>query len=244
MYNYEECISCKQRMRDFRARQIQKQKRQFIFMMAVMVLVFGYLIWQVNRNIENDLTREVEVRTVYKPIFTQVSAEPTPIVIEEDKVGVQPDKEMYAYNPMELPSKTKGEFKTYMDYRKITNKSSKQWHLQQLATTNEEGFRLFNGRYLVAVGTFYADEVGKELRITLEDGTVFLAMVGDIKDNLHTDRTNRYIEKNGNIVEFIVDVDKLDPITKKLGNVSNSGFEGHIAMIEEVINYGELTNGN
>ena len=113
-----------------------------------------------------------------------------------------------------------------------------------MATTNEEGFRLFNGRYLVAVGTFYADEVGKELRITLEDGTVFLAMVGDIKDNLHTDRTNRYIEKNGNIVEFIVDVDKLDPITKKLGNVSNSGFEGHIAMIEEVINYGELTNGN
>jgi hypothetical protein len=239
MYNYEECISCKQRMRDFRARQIQKQKRQFIFMMAVMVLVFGYLIWQVNRNIENDLAREVEVRTVYKPIFTQVSAEPTPIVIEEDKVGVQPDKEMYAYNPMELPSKTKGEFKTYMDYRKIKDKTSKQWNLQQLATTNEKGFRVFNGRYLVAVGSYYANEVGKELKITLDNGFVFYAMVGDIKMDIHTDANNQYVPINGNIVEFIVDTDKLDPLTKKLGDVSNSGLEGKIVMIEEVIAYGE-----
>lgn len=237
MYNYEECISCKQRMRDFRARQIQKQKRQFIFMMAVMVLVFGYLIWQVNRNIENDLAREVEVRTVYKPIFTQVSAEPTPIVIEEDKVGVQPDKEMYAYNPMELPSKTKGEFKTYMDYRKIKDKTSKQWNLQQLATTNEKGFRIFNGRYLVAVGSYYATEVGKELKITLDNGFVFYAMVGDIKMDIHTDANNQYVPINGNIVEFIVDVDKLDPKTKKLGDISNSGFEGKIVRIEEVISF-------
>lgn len=244
MYNYDECITCKQRMRDFKLRQIKKQKKQFIFMMAMLLIVFGYLIWQVNRNIETDLAKEVEVRTVYKPIFTQVSAEPYQIDIEEEIIDVQPNKELYAYNNLNLPEEATGEFKTYMDYRKIKNKTSKQWNLQQLATTNEKGFRMFNGKYLVAVGTYYASEVGKELRITLEDGLTFYAMVGDIKMDIHTDANNQYIPINGNIIEFIVDVDKLDPQTRKLGNISNSGFEGNIAMIEEVIEYGEFTNRN
>lgn len=240
MYNYDECITCKQRMRDFRGRQIKKQRRQFILMMAMLLIVFGYLIWQVNRNIESDL----EVRTMYKPIFTEVSAEPYQIDIEEDIIDVQADKEMYIYNSLQLPTEATGEFKTYMDFQKIKDKTSKQWNLQQLATTNEDGFRTFNGKYLVAVGTYYAAEVGKELRITLEDGSTFYAMVGDIKMDIHTDGNNQYVPANGNIIEFIVDVDKLDPLTKKLGNVSNSGFEGEIAMIEEVIEYGELTNSN
>ncbi len=240
MYNYDECITCKQRMRDFKLRQIKKQKKQFIFMMAMLLIVFGYLIWQVNRNIERDM----EVKTVYEPIFTEVLAKPHQIDIEEEIIGVQADKRLYTYNNLNLPEEVTGEFKTYMDYRTITNMSSKQYSLQQLATTNEEGFRMFNGKYLVAVGTYYAKEVGKELRVTLEDGSTFYAMVGDIKMDTHTDANNQYIPTNGNIIEFIVDADKLDPLTKKLGNVSNSGFEGEIAMIEEVIEYGEFTNGN
>lgn len=238
MYNYEECITCKQRMRDFRGRQIKKQRKQFIFTMAMLLIVFGYLIWQVNRNIETDLAKEVEVRTMYKPIFTEVSAKPYQIGIEEEIIDVQADKELYTYDNLSLPKEATGEFKTYMDYRKIKDKNSKQWNMQQLATTNEEGFRMFNGKYLVVVGTYYAKEVGKELRITLEDGSTFHAMVGDIKMDIHTDDNNQYVPINGNIIEFIVDVDKLDPQTKKLGNVSNSGFEGEIAMIEEVIAYG------
>lgn len=224
-------------MRDFKARQIQKQKRQFIFMMAVMVLVFGYLIWQVNRNIENDLAREVEVRTVYKPIFTEVSSQPYQISAVEEIIDVQEDKELYTYNTLELPAEATGEFKTYMDYRKIKDKTSKQWNLQQLATTNEKGFRVFNGRYLVAVGSYYATEAGKELKITLDNGFVFYVMVGDIKMDIHTDANNQYVPINGNIIEFIVDIDKLDPKTKKLGDISNLGFEGKIVRIEEVISF-------
>lgn len=238
MYNYEECVTCKQHMRDFKVRQIKKQKKQFIFMVAMLLIVFGYLIWQVNRNFEE------EVVTVYKPIFTEVSARPYQIDIEEEIIGVQADKGLYTYNKLNLPEEVTGEFKTYMDYKTITNMSSKQYSLQQLAYTDEQGFRKFNGQYLVAVGTYYATAVGKELRVTLEDGSTFYAMVGDIKMDIHTDANNQYIPTNGNIIEFIVDVDKLDPLTKKLGNVSNSGFEGEIAMIEEVIEYGEFTNGN
>ena len=207
MYNYEECSVCQQKMRNFKIRRVQAQKRQFILMMAMLLIVFGYLIWQVNRN------------------------------IVEEVIDIQEDKELYTYNTLELPTETTGEFKTYMDYRKITDKTSKQWNLQQLATTNEKGFRVFNGRYLVAVGTYYATEVGKELKITLDNGFVFYAMVGDIKMDIHTDANNQYIPINGNIVEFIVDTNKLDPMTKKLGDVSNLGFEGKIVKIEEVISF-------
>ena len=233
MYNYEECSVCQQKMRNFKIKRIQAQKRRFILMMAMLLIVFGYLIWQVNRNIE----RELEVATVYKPIFTEVLAEPYQISEIEEIIDVQEDKELYTYNTLELPTEATGEFKTYMDYRKITDKTSKQWNLQQLATTNEKGFRVFNGRYLVAVGSYYANEVGKELRITLDNGFVFYAMVGDIKMDIHTDANNQYVPINGNIVEFIVDIDKLDPITKKLGDVSNLGFEGKIVKIEEVISF-------
>jgi hypothetical protein len=235
MYNYEECSACQQKMRNFKIRRVQAQKRQFILMVAMLLIVFGYLIWQVSRNIE----REPEVVTVYEPIFTEVSPEPYQTSEVEEIIDVQEDKELYSYNILELPTEATGEFKTYMDYRKITNKSSKQWALQQLAETDENGFRVFNGKYLVAVGTYYANEVGKELRITLDNGFVFYAMVGDIKMDIHTDANNQYVPINGNIVEFIVDTDKLDPLTKKLGDVSNSGLEGKIVMIEEVIAYGE-----
>jgi len=202
-------------------------------MTTILLIVFGYLIWQVNRNVE----RELEVVTVYVPIFTEVSPEPYQISEVEEIIDVQEDKELYTYNTLELPTEATGEFKTYMDYRKIKDKTSKQWALQQLATTNEKGFRVFNGRYLVAVGSYYANEVGKELRITLDNGFVFYAMVGDIKMDIHTDANNQYVPINGNIVEFIVDIDKLDPITKKLGDVSNLGFEGKIVRIEEVISF-------
>lgn len=227
MYNYEECSTCQQKMRNFKIRRVQAQKRQFILMMTMLLIVFGYLIWQVNRNVE----RELEAVTMYKPIFTEVSAEPYQII------DVQEDKELYTYNTLELPTEATGEFKTYMDYRKIKDKTSKQWNLQQLATTNEKGFRVFNGRYLVAVGSYYANEVGKELKITLDNGFVFYVMVGDIKMDIHTDANNQYVPINGNIIEFIVDIDKLDPITKKLGDVSNLGFEGKIVKIEEVISF-------
>ena len=235
MNKYEECRECKLKIRNFRRKQIKNQNRQFIFIFSLMLILFGYLIWQVNRNIERDM----ETFQVYKPVFTEVSAKPYQIYINDDKVDVQVENTYYNYGLMELPNDTNGEFKTYMDYRKITNKSSKQWALQQLAQTDENGFRVFNGRYLVAVGTFYAKEVGKEMRITLEDGKEVQVIIGDIKQDIHTDKNNQYVPANGNIVEFIVDTDKLDPLTKKLGNVSNSGLEGKIAMIEEVIAYGE-----
>ena len=145
--------------------------------------------------------------------------------------------EHLVYNELELPEEADGKFKTYMDYRKITDKTSKQWELQEQAWTEGRGFRKIGEHFLVAVGTFYADEVGKELLIEFEDGQQIKAIVGDIKQDRHTDSTNRYVPINGNIVEFIVDVEKLDPEVIRRGDVSWLGLNGKIKSIREVERY-------
>lgn len=145
--------------------------------------------------------------------------------------------EYIRYKELELPEEADGKFKTYMDYRKITNKNSKQWKLQEQAWTEGRGFRKIGEHFLVAVGTFYADEVGKELLIEFEDGQQIKAIVGDIKQDRHTDPTNRYVPINGNIVEFIIDTEKLDPEVIRRGDVSWLGLNGKIKSIWEVERY-------
>ncbi len=145
--------------------------------------------------------------------------------------------EYIVHTELDLPEEVDGKFKTYMDYRKITDKNSKQWKLQEQAWTEGRGFRKIGEHFLVAVGTFYADEVGKELLIEFEDGQRIKAIVGDIKQDRHTDPTNRYVPINGNIVEFIVDIEKLDPEVIRRGDVSWLGLNGRIKSIWGVERY-------
>jgi hypothetical protein len=137
-----------------------------------------------------------------------------------------------SYVSLGIPTEASGEFKTYMDYKKITDQSSKQWYLQQLSYTSEDGFRMFNDCYLVAVGTYYSKEIGKKLIITLESGKKIDVIVGDIKMDKHTDKKNQYVPINGNIVEFIVDTSVMNKKVQLLGNVSCLGLEGKIKSIE------------
>ena len=134
----------------------------------------------------------------------------------------------------ELPP-VSGEFKTYMDYRTITDTTSKQYKLQQLASTNEIGIREINGRLMVAMGTYYVEKVGKKFDITLSTGEVIPVIVGDIKSDLHTDPTNRYIQHNGNIIEFIVNEDILDRKIKLTGSLNHGKLKGQVTKIQEAM---------
>jgi hypothetical protein len=138
------------------------------------------------------------------------------------------------YIVMALPDGISGKFKTYMDYRTITNRSSKQWQLQQSAVTDADGFRKLNGRYMVALGTYYSSSPGDFFDIELRGGQILPCVIGDIKDNRHTDPSNRYVERLGNIVEFIIDKNVMDRAVLRSGDVSNAGLEGGIASIKMV----------
>lgn len=134
-------------------------------------------------------------------------------------------------------------FKSYMDYRAITDTSSKQYKLQQSSFTDGDGLRKYDDYYLVAMGTYYAGDVGNTFRITLETGIEFNVMTGDIKGDLCTDKLNMYSPVydscgdyiSANVIEFIVDTDTLDSSVKKLGTISGYDFfKGNITAIERI----------
>ena len=131
-------------------------------------------------------------------------------------------------------------FKTYMDYRYITDTDSMQYKLQQNSWTDEDGLRRLGEAYMVAMGTYYADECGKTFEITFDTGEKILVVVGDIKADCHTDKTNRYspvYDNNGNfisanVLEFIVDTKAMSRHTKRLGTVEYCGnLQGNIVSI-------------
>jgi ribonucleoside-triphosphate reductase len=99
-----------------------------------------------------------------------------------------------------------------MDYRYITDTTSDQWELSQIAYTDEYGLRKVNDYYCVAMGSYYSENVGDKFEITLENGNKFNVIIGDLKQDCHTDATNQYTpvyDNNGNfyganVIEFIV----------------------------------------
>lgn len=150
-------------------------------------------------------------------------------------IDVQADRGGYERIEMDLPENVTGEFKTYMDYRCITSVGSAQYELQQQAYTDENGFRRIGDDYCVALGSAYGTEIGTTYSIVLDSGIEFTAILAECKDNKHTDSTNRYIEKNHNIVEYLVDTNKLNELALNMGDVSYAGFEGKITKIERMI---------
>ena len=124
--------------------------------------------------------------------------------------------------------------KRWMDYRHITAKSSMQYKLQQDAWTDEYGFRRYGEYYMIAMGTYYADQCGKLFEITLENGFTFWGLISDIKQDQHTDSLHQH--RYGNVVEFIIDKDKIPHLAKVMGDMSYAFDEmnAKIASIREI----------
>ena len=134
-------------------------------------------------------------------------------------------------------------FKSYMDYRYITNKASDQYKLQLSAWTDNMGLRKVDDYYLVAMGTYYSDTIGDKFRITLEGDKTFDVMIGDVKADIHTDKNNMYSTvynsdgsfKSANVIEFIVDKKTISKKVKLWGDVSAyDEFAGNIVKIERI----------
>ncbi len=129
-------------------------------------------------------------------------------------------------------------FKSYMDYRTITNTASQQYVLQQQAYTDELGLREIDGFYCIALGTYYSSQCGEKFKICTDSGNEFCVIVADIKDDRHTDESNMYVPlSNGsaNVVEFIVDTSAMERRVQLLGDISGyEQFSGNIVKIERI----------
>jgi hypothetical protein len=123
--------------------------------------------------------------------------------------------------------------KSYMDYKYITSKTSDQYKLQEsLAYTGENGLRMVNGRYCMAVGSYYTTTIGQYMDIELENGKVIPAILADCKADIHTDETNR-MNPNGSVIEFVVETNSLYNKARIMGDISYvNGWDSKVVNIK------------
>lgn len=151
------------------------------------------------------------------------------------------------YTDMGVPN-IQSYFKTWMDYRCITDKSSPQYKMVNNISndwiyTDSEGFLRAIGEndlgipedyYVIALGSYYGTNITNKYRITTNTGNVFYGILGDQKADYHTNSTHQYASMN-DVVEFIVDTRKLNKDVKRMGSANvYMPLNGNIAKIERI----------
>ena len=122
-------------------------------------------------------------------------------------------------------------FKPYMDFRKVTKKNSPQYSLRQQAVTLTNGLRIVDGRYMIAVGSYFTTKIGTAIDAVLDNGTTLSCIVGDAKADQHTNY-NHSVGPHNDAIEFIVDTRTLDSTAKVRGDISYiPGFSGAVKSL-------------
>lgn len=152
-------------------------------------------------------------------------------------------KDSIGYINKKYVSKTRQEYieynvpyaknKTWMPYTTITNKSSKQYKLQQIAYTGKYGIRMVDNRYCVALGSYFGCEIGQYFDLVLANNIVIPCIMSDQKDNRHTDSANIITVDTNCLSEFIVSKSNLNSDAKRDGDVSSccDEWKSHVVKI-------------
>lgn len=132
------------------------------------------------------------------------------------------------------------QYLTYMPYTAITAKNTPHYKLQQLATTNEEGYRVYDDAICVALGSAYGTKIGTLYNIKFSDGKQMRAVLSDNKSDKHTDSLHQYRDatgvydgSSGNILEIVFDVEgykDMYAVNRKI----NGDYSGDIVSITKI----------
>ena len=162
-----------------------------------------------------------------------------------DKITLDtPSNNKVTYTPLGVPN-INSSFKTWMSYKAVTNKNSPQYKfIRTWGWVDSQGFMRCSGErdlgieqdyYLIALGSYYGTAIGTKYKITLDTGKVFYGALADCKNNKHTNSTNQYVLKNGNIVEFLVDTSRLNKTVKRMGSANvYPPLNGRVVKIEKI----------
>lgn len=177
----------------------------------------GNLATEITNNQKKDETEISTETTVQKTTIPETTEEILETT-EETTLGEATTQKPLGYVDYDVPKNNT--IKSYMSYRAITSTNSQQYKLQtSLAYTDNNGLRMVGDRYCVALGSYYTITIGQHVDIELENGKIIRGILSDCKADIHTDSTNR-INPNGSVVEFIVNVDVLDDVAKRRGDIS------------------------
>ena len=147
------------------------------------------------------------------------------------------------YTQMGVPN-VNSSFKTWMDWRKVTNTRSAQYKfIRRWGWCDDQGFMRCDGErdlgipedyYLIALGSYYGTTIGTKYKITTDTGNVFFGVLADCKADIHTNSTNQYAGHK-DVVEFLVDTRALNRNVRRMGNANYyEPLKGKIAKIERL----------
>lgn len=158
---------------------------------------------------------------------------------QQEKKQEEYDKEIKATKTEDgytykIPKNWKSQFKSYMRYTAVTSKSSAQYKLlnSEDAYTDDNGLRMYRGRYCIAMGSGFSNKIGTYIDLVLENGTTLHCVLGDQKADKHTSKNNMVCLSNGSIAEFIVDYDIFLKKKDSSGTVNwVKNFDGKISKV-------------
>ena len=144
-----------------------------------------------------------------------------------------------------------GQFKSFMDYKAITDKSTPNYnftHENANFHVGKSGLTYYqdgeNTYPVVAVGSGISDKIGQLIEVTLDNQghpNTLRCVIGDQKDNGDTDPTTHTVHKNDHsVIEFLVDYNRLkeaNPTAVNMGDLTyldNSQFnlKGSVAKVQ------------
>ena len=140
------------------------------------------------------------------------------------------DSSFKTYMPWQawLGSQNSAQYKFYKNYGWIDSQGF-------VRCTAEKELGIPDDYYMVALGSYYGTTLGTKYRITLDTGRVFYAILGEFKDNAHTNSSNQYSLNNNDIVEFVVDTNTLNPNVKISGSANSyMPLNGRVTKVERI----------
>lgn len=142
-------------------------------------------------------------------------------------------------------------WKPWARHTAVTDKSSPQWRLEQIAETNEIGIRVVkdpNGeyRYLVALPVYWAggtyEDIGRCVDIVMVNGATLKCVLADTKKIEHSQNGEGKYGAHGELIEVICEKAKLAPAVRNGSDASRLGAEWE-GEVEKVIAYDMFING-
>ena len=195
----------------------EKTLSLFVFIVVVIAIYLNFYLLNLITALSNELEK-VERELVVMRSDINLIDHPPQINVYVQEV-VEPKVQTINHNVCSTST-----FKSYMDFRAITDTSSKQYTLQTKAYTSN-GYRMVDDRVMIAIANF---KVGTKLDIELSSGEKIKTIVGDVKANTacqHPDTS---------MIEFIVDTKTMDSKVKYMGNF-NIVHNGSVVKLTEII---------
>ena len=149
------------------------------------------------------------------------------------------------YETREVGACAFGAVKSYMDYRAITNTSSRQYRFirNYMEVDKTTGFLHDEDGFIgVALGSYYG-VIGSRYYFTLDSGVTLPVVKIDEKDDRDTDASGCYHLYDSSVIEFVIDSDIANSYYGHYGNglvlqgnfANYPLFRGNIVKVEEVL---------